>query len=674
MDVDLNLMINFVPIVATILALTIAFLVVIQRLKQRWPKKLNCWFCNVNSKISRTKTDWWKCPNCHQHNGFSKDGDYKYDIPEQRSKSLNNPAKHYSLPNKNEETRKNNGLCKNCNANEELKVIELRSIDPLRWRDSEITSFKQSLDKKYPLCKKCNSFVKKVINKQAQWLTQYKLLFFKQRSVKITVNHKTKFEKLCRIILTLLSAGIIYYPSNQQLSIIGALLQLVTVTRVHITKRNSDLLLTFIWVGICIMMPYSDTRLLKLKFKIIPLNFEYITVYQIIAVLSSILGFINITSNNSSAGNVDVSFKKLESPIASIDTVHRELNQAGYCDKKTIDTPVSRSNGYCDNKNNIDAPINRSPANTTHLLMTDTSFDSPETIKASMKPYFRICESQRNSIPNGLMQKTMSDPIDISPKRSPEYNHNRLEKYTLSESLKTLSNLSLDGNHKQHSKNSQVFKTRTYGTSSPDLFQRNYKKSQRKFILAPPKLKSVTQTSWVAGGYWQMGMDSPTLSRSSSQSSGFGSTGSNMGPSREPSVLNDVDRCSVVSDVAPCYSAQRQTSVSPSSSFCQHTPTYRVSTPDFAGYIGTPHSPPPNLIITTPCNQSFRQSPCHNYHISDQCINSSMNYSMIQQTPQISTCSASHSMSILNSPIWLPALLCGSIVFNIIVFCTVMLR
>lgn len=81
-----------------------------------------------------------------------------------------------------------------------------------------------------------------------------------------------------------MSAGIIYYPSNQLLSIIGALFQLVTVTRVHVTKRNSDLLLTFIWVGICIMMPHSDTRLLKLKFKVMPLNFEYITVYQIVSI------------------------------------------------------------------------------------------------------------------------------------------------------------------------------------------------------------------------------------------------------------------------------------------------------------------------------------------------------------------------------------------------------
>ncbi|CAD6234499.1 GSCOCG00001955001-RA-CDS [Cotesia congregata] len=674
MEIDMNLMINFVPIIATILALTIASFVVIQGLKQRWPKTLNCWFCSANSKICRTSLDWWKCPSCHQYNGFSKDGDYKYDIPEQRSRSLNKPAGHYSSGNKNQQTRKTNGLCKKCNSNEELKVIELRSIDPLRWRPSEVESFKQSLDEKYPLCKKCNSFVKKVIQKQTHWLMQYKMLFFKQRSMEITVKHKTMWEKLCRTILTFLSAGIIYYPTNQQLSIIGALLQLVTVTRVHITKRNFDLLLTLIWVGICILMPFSNIRLLKLKFKIEPLDLEYITGYGIIAILSSVLGFINLTSNNPSNGNVNISFKKLESPIASINTVHKELNNAGYCNQKnSIDTSIHNQKEYCNKKLEKDVSVRKSLVNTTHLLMTDTSFDSPATIKASMSPYFRICESQRSSISNEFTPKNINVPTNISFKGSPEYNHKNPEKYALNESLKTLSNLSLDSNHKQTSKNSQIFETKTYGTSSPDLFRRNYRTSQNKFILAPPKLKSVTQTSWVAGGYWQMGMDSPTLSRSSSQSSGFGSTASNLGPSREPSVLNEVDRCSVVSEVLPCYNAQRQTSVGSANSFCQHGPTYRVATPDFTGCMGTSHSPPPNLIIATPCNQSFQQQSCHNYHINDQCTNGNISYNMVPQTPQIS-CNASHPISILNSPIWLPALLCGSIVFNMVVFCTVLLR
>ncbi len=33
---------------------------------------LNCWFCNVNSKVSIFKRNSWTCPNCNQYNGFKK--------------------------------------------------------------------------------------------------------------------------------------------------------------------------------------------------------------------------------------------------------------------------------------------------------------------------------------------------------------------------------------------------------------------------------------------------------------------------------------------------------------------------------------------------------------------------------------------------------------------------
>lgn len=110
-----------------------------------------------------------------------------------------------------------------------------------------------------------------------------------------------------------------------------------------------------------------------------------------IAVLSSVLGFINLTSNNPSNGNVNISFKKLESPIASIDTVHKELNNAGYCNQKnSTDSSIHNQKEYCNKKLEKDVSVRKSLVNTTHLLMTDTSFDSPATIKASMSPYFRF--------------------------------------------------------------------------------------------------------------------------------------------------------------------------------------------------------------------------------------------------------------------------------------------
>lgn len=60
------------------------------------------------------------------------------------------------------------------------------------WDESEIEVFRENLEAKYPLCKKCNTCVKRILQKQAVWLTQYKMLLFKQRPVKIIVNVSLK--------------------------------------------------------------------------------------------------------------------------------------------------------------------------------------------------------------------------------------------------------------------------------------------------------------------------------------------------------------------------------------------------------------------------------------------------------------------------------------------------
>lgn len=41
-------------------------------IRLRWPVKVNCWFCNKNTKIWRQQLNWWMCPYCEQYNGFSK--------------------------------------------------------------------------------------------------------------------------------------------------------------------------------------------------------------------------------------------------------------------------------------------------------------------------------------------------------------------------------------------------------------------------------------------------------------------------------------------------------------------------------------------------------------------------------------------------------------------------
>lgn len=90
-------------------------------------------------------------------------------------------------------------------------------------------------------------------------------------------------------------------------------------------------------------------------------------------------------------------------------------------------------------------------------------------------------------------------------------------------------------------------------------------------VLSPPKLKTVTQNPWTAGGFWkndvtayQVGVDdNPNPSRSSSQSSGFVSNQAfnSLPASREPSICGDLERSSILSE--PTYHMNSFASKSP---------------------------------------------------------------------------------------------------------------
>jgi len=230
--------------------------------------------------------------------------------------------------------------------------------------------------------------------------------------------------------------------------------------------------------------------------------------------------------------------------------------------------------------------------------------------------------------------------------------------YCLNDSLRTLF---LSENLSTCDRNSRVaptiFERKIYSAAnSENLFKRSTNAFSRRNILSPPKLRSVTQTSWVAGGYWQDGMmatpPSPppislSLSRSSSQSSGFGSaSSSNLAPSREPSVLNEFDRCSVVSD------ATRWSS---------HTPLPRVqSRRNDAARNCSQLSPSP-----IPATRDL-DNRVHKCHVRRSSVGSSDDSTPVYVGHTTTT--------VVTSPVWLSALLCGSLILNIIVLCIMLLR
>ncbi|EFN71895.1 Transmembrane protein 201 [Camponotus floridanus] len=184
-----------VSMLAPMLLILVTCLTVFHRLKVRWPVNVNCWFCNNNSKIWKEDLNWWLCSWCEQYNGFSKNGDYMYNIPEQYATSNMSTRYCRLIKQSNSRNISMNHLCEDCNKQENLKLLELSNFEPKSERhyNAELTKFKKYLEKRYPLCNNCKLTVQTVLNKQALWLTCYKMLFFRQKPIKMLIGVSIHF-------------------------------------------------------------------------------------------------------------------------------------------------------------------------------------------------------------------------------------------------------------------------------------------------------------------------------------------------------------------------------------------------------------------------------------------------------------------------------------------------
>ena len=97
--------------------------------RKKFPYKVNCWFCNQDSKVPYNDFNSWTCKNCDQYNGFKEDGDYNTEIPAQYYSKLN-PRSNITDDEKVGYVEPKNGLCAACNRNQELKIHQLASFVP----------------------------------------------------------------------------------------------------------------------------------------------------------------------------------------------------------------------------------------------------------------------------------------------------------------------------------------------------------------------------------------------------------------------------------------------------------------------------------------------------------------------------------------------------------------
>ncbi|CAH0382080.1 unnamed protein product [Bemisia tabaci] len=134
-------------------------------LRSQFPTSVNCWFCNSYSKVPVENKNSWHCEVCQQYNGFAEDGGYNKVIPEQHYESLNPDFAEKTIPSP---ISSSNGLCRNCNLNQELKRAQLASFEPLDPNnyDWEVDAFSELLEKNYKLCPYCEKIVCNTLENQ----------------------------------------------------------------------------------------------------------------------------------------------------------------------------------------------------------------------------------------------------------------------------------------------------------------------------------------------------------------------------------------------------------------------------------------------------------------------------------------------------------------------------
>ncbi|XP_012058705.1 PREDICTED: uncharacterized protein LOC105621876 [Atta cephalotes] len=627
METDRNAAFDFAAMFAPVLLILAMFLTMFYRLRARWPVKVNCWFCNENTKVWRQHLNWWLCPWCEQYNGFSKNGDYAYDIPEQYVTSKRHTR--YCRVSKDSENSHvlKDSLCACCNKREGLKLSELANFEPKNEKlfNTELKIFKEYLEARYPLCDSCKLTVRDVLRRQAVWLTRYKMLFFRRKPFKTLISNAKKSETVFRVISTILISMVMYNHDFVWLPISGLFFHLCACWSSSMRKKSSDVLLIFLWFCVITLVSIKDLMTLQNAW----LTTEHIVQYRMVAICAFIIALVNLRSSlYKSTSTSSVVFKKIK--LRSRDVISPQLE---YNSQNRNNIVKNETNGY----------IKPSVYVASELSSTEIKFSKSHSAILRQK-LSTITNDGINGYLNSVSQN--DSPPDIC----------------LNDSLSSLFLNEDPPKYDRITKTPAIFERRVYSaTSSENLFKKSG--SKHRCILSPPKLRSVTQTSWVAGGYWQEGMMTttlPTLSRSSSQSSGFGSVGSsNLAPSREPSV-HELDRCSSAASEIWRWSCQTPR---PGPHVARHDSPVPRPQSRYSDVTGNYSRAVPSPTIRTMFNADD--------HVQESCVRGS-DIGDVQNGSVPAY--VGHHTTIVASPGWLSALLCGSLILNMIVLCTTLLR
>ncbi|EYC02618.1 hypothetical protein Y032_0099g3208 [Ancylostoma ceylanicum] len=126
-------------VVAAVVACTVVP-VVYTSLRNYFPAKVNCWFCQHDQRVPYNQRNSFICSSCEQYNGFDASGGYNRKVPGQHCVIAAKPVNRFCTPSKSAFTRPDvvpqegfgsNGLCDKCNQQQEIIMRKIAAFEPL---------------------------------------------------------------------------------------------------------------------------------------------------------------------------------------------------------------------------------------------------------------------------------------------------------------------------------------------------------------------------------------------------------------------------------------------------------------------------------------------------------------------------------------------------------------
>ncbi|MPC18559.1 Transmembrane protein 201 [Portunus trituberculatus] len=494
------------------------------------------------------------------------DGDYNRDLPAQYCESLNvTSRKHTEGRNRDQPTLAlGNGLCQTCNLNQTLKVRALADYTPIHADnyDKEIEDYRKRLEKTYSLCRACEATLHQTLGKQDSWLKP-KLISWR---LKMTAENKAKL---------VVNSHRSYRGTSFLLHLLRFTALLISLAlflcNLHHLQRDSGNRVVELDFGLGIEQHLEALYLFLSPLVIAGLALLLLSIFgsgkEILLVSDAItsfmwVGLLALSSSKQLISNKDYnSLQVLVSGSTVLFTawtlvVPRSVGGTKLMSKHTLNkSGVSEtlSSRLDDSQNTLNASV----------------IEEPLTLSSPEVPHVSTAAA---STPQPSSQPLVAADLTA----------------TTQDLDTTLGSLKISTPLKANAKNQNLssFSPRLLFSEKPGY---NPKLSGsyciQKNLVSPPRLsiKNITQSSWVAGGYWghpvspardvsshpaespfsQVPPSTPPypLSRSSSQSSGFVSQGSgpttyrNQGPfslpnSRHGSHCGEFDHGSVLSEPA----------------------------------------------------------------------------------------------------------------------------